>query len=97
MKIYMVQYADYDGEDSVGYFTEHKKAESCCEYLNRARHSEYEQFDWFISEYNLDETDYDSLNKELDEQERIEFETRLEREKQEAIAEIERLKTKYKL
>lgn len=97
MKIYMVQYADYDSEDSVGYFTEYEKAESCCEYLNRVRHSEYEQFDWFVSGYNLDETDYDSLNKELDEQERIEFETRLEREKQAAIAEIERLKTKYKL
>lgn len=97
MKIYMVEMYDYDSNDSVGYFTDYKKAESCCEYLNRAKHSEYEQFDWFIAEYNLDETNYDSFNKELDEQERIEFETRLEREKQQAIEEIARLKEKYKL
>ena len=97
MKIFIVEFYDYDTNDSVGYFTERKKAEACCEYLNRAKHSEYKQFDWFVAEYNLDETDYDSLNKELDEQERIEFETRLEREKQAAIDEINRLKEKYKL
>lgn len=97
MTIYMVEFADYDTNDSVGYFTERKRAESCCEYLNRAKHSEYKQFDWCVFEYNLDETDYDSLNKELDEQERIEFENRLNKEKQDAIAEIERLKAKYNL
>lgn len=97
MTIYMVEYHDYDGGDFVGYFTKHEKAVSCCEYLNRTRHSEYEDFDWYVSEYNLDETDYDSFNKELDEREKIEFETRLEREKQAAIEEIERLKAKYKL
>ena len=95
MKIYMVEFYDYDTNDSVGYFTEREKAESCCEYLNRTKHSEYKQFDWFVAEYNLDETDYESMNKELDKQERIEFETRLEREKQKELAELARLKAKY--
>ena len=93
----MVEYHDYDGNDSVGYFTKHEKAEACCEYLNRTKHSEYKEFDWLVAEYNLNETDYESLNKELDEQERIEFETRLNRDKQAAIEEIERLKAKYNL
>lgn len=96
MKIYLVELHDYDRDDSVGYFTELKKAELCREYLNRVEHSEY-GFDWFVSEYNLDETDYESLNKELDKQERFELENRLEKEKQDAIAEIERLKAKYNL
>lgn len=95
MKIYMAEYHDYDSNDSVGYFTECKKAESCCEYLNRTKHSPYEGFDWYVSEYNLDETDYESLNNKLDEQERLEFENRLEREKQKELAELARLKAKY--
>ena len=97
MKIYIVEYADYDSNDAVGYFTEYKKAKHCCEYLNRARHSEYEWFDWTISEYELDETDYTSLNKEFDERERLRFECELEKEKQEALVEIARLKEKYGL
>lgn len=99
MKIYIVAYEDYDGSDSVGYFLDESKANECCEYLNRTRPSCYNKTGdiWHVGEYNLDETDYASLNKELDEQERIEFETRLEREKQTALAEIVRLKEKYKL
>lgn len=99
MKIYIVAYEDYDGSDSVGYFLDESKANECCEYLNRTRPSNYNKTGdiWHVGEYNLDETDYASLNKELDEQERIEFETRLEREKQTALAEIVRLKEKYKL
>jgi hypothetical protein len=97
MKIYIVAYEDYDGSDSVGYFLDESKANECCKYLDRARPSCYSEsgYTWDVYEYELDETDYASLNKELDEQERIEFETRLEREKQEALAEIERLKAKY--
>lgn len=99
MKIYIVAYEDYDGSDSVGYFLDESKAEECRTYLNRTRPSDYDETGdtWYIAEYDLDDTDYASLNKELDEQERIEFETRLEREKQTAIAEIERLKIKYNL
>ena len=95
MKIYIVEYADYDSNDAVGYFTEYEKAKHCCEYLNRARHSEYEWFDWTISEYELDDTDYESLNKELDEQERLEYEIKLEREKQEVLDAISRLQAEY--
>lgn len=97
MKIYMVEFNDYDTYAVVGYFTEHEKAAACCKYLNRARHSAYERFDWYVTEYNFNETDYETLNKELDEKERLEFENRLEKEKQDAIAEIERLKVKYNL
>lgn len=99
MKIYIVAYEDYDGSDSVGYFLDESKANECREYLNRTRPSSYNHTGdtWDVLEYNLDETDYNSLNKKLDEQERIEFENRLNKEKQDAIAEIERLKAKYGL
>ena len=95
MKVYIVELHDYDRNSSIGYFTDYKKAECCCEYLNRIEHSEYENFDWYIQPYDLDEIDYESLNKELDEQERLEFESRLERERQEELAELARLKAKY--
>ncbi len=97
MKIYIVTYEDYDGSDSVGYFLDEAKADECRKYLNRARPSDYNETGdtWYVTQYDIDETDYASLNKELDEQERIEFETRLERERQAALAEFERLKEKY--
>lgn len=97
MKIYIVEVNDYDGHNAVGYFTEYEKAKSCCGYLNRARHSEYPEFDWYVSEYNLDETDYDALSKELDELEKLKLEEKLVKERQEAIEEIARLKAKYGL
>lgn len=97
MKIYIVEVHDYDTYNAVGYFTEYEKAESCCKYLNRARRSDYQEFDWYVSEYNLDETDYDALNKELDELEKQKLEKKLEKERQEAIEEIARLKAKYGL
>lgn len=97
MKIYIVECDDYDGHDSVGYFTDSKKAESCCKYLNKTRHSEYENFHWHLSEYNLNQTDYESLNKEFDEQENLNLKNKLERMRQEALVEIERLKAIYGL
>lgn len=99
MKVYIVAYEDYDGSDSVGYFLDETKAKECCKYLNRTRPSCYNHTGdtWSVLEYNLDETDYVSLNKELDEQERLEFENRMAREKQEALNEIARLKEKYGL
>lgn len=99
MKIYTVAYEDYDGSDEVGYFLEESKAEECCKYLNRTRPSYYFKDNgvdtWDVCEYELDETDYASLNKALDEQERLNLEMALEMEKQEALAEIARLKAKY--
>lgn len=100
MKIYIVAYEDYDGSGSVGYFLDESKAEECRKYLNRTQPSEYEEYGddtWYVEEYDLDDTDYASLNKELDEQERIESENRLNTEKQKALAEIARLKEKYNL
>ena len=95
MKIYIVELHDYDCDDSVGYFTDPQKANQCCTYLNRVRSSDYENFEWHVVEYDLDEKDYESLNKELDEEERIEFEGRMERIKQEELKELARLKAKY--
>lgn len=99
MTIYIVAYEDYDGSGEVGYFLEESKAKECCKYLNRARPSHYLKDDgvdtWDVFEYELDETDYASLNKALDEQERLNLEMALEMEKQEALAEIARLKAKY--
>ena len=101
MKIYVVEYDDYDSSDSVGYFTDRNKAEECCKYLNRTRPSYYYKESgrdtWEIFEYELDDTDYQSLNKELDEQEKIKAKEELEKEKQQAIAEITRLKEKYNI
>ena len=101
MKVYIVAYEDYDGSDSVGYFLEESNAKECCKYLNRTRPSYYLKDDgvdtWDVCEYELDETDYASLNKMLDEQERFNSEMEFEKEKQEALAEIARLKEKYKL
>lgn len=99
MKIYIVAYEDYDGSDSVGYFLDKSKAEECRTYLNQTRPSEYNNTGdtWYVCEYNLEETDYASLNKEIEEQERIEFETRLDRKKQKELAEFARLKEKYNL
>ena len=101
MKIYVVEYDDYDSSDSVGYFTDRNKAEECCKYLNRTQPSYYYERSgrdtWKIFAYELDETDYQSLNKELDEQEKIKAKEELEKEKQQAIAEITRLKEKYNI
>ena len=99
MTVYIISYEDYDGSDSVGYFLDRSKANECREYLNRVRPSCYNHTGdtWDVYEYDLDETDYASLNKELDEQEILEFENRMAKEKQKAIAEINRLKEKYGL
>lgn len=99
MKIYIVAYEDYDGSDSVGYFLDELKADECCKYLDKTRPSCYSEsgYTWDVYEYELDETDYASLNKAIDEKEKLESEIKLEKEKQEALAEIARLKEKYKL
>lgn len=101
MNIYIVSYEDYDGSDTVGYFLEESKAKECCRYLNRVRPSWYKKYEgldtWYVDVYELDETDYASLNKVLDEQERLEFEMEFEEEKQKALVEIARLKEKYNL
>lgn len=91
MKIYIVGYQCFDDIDIVGYFLEEFKAEECCKYLNRIGRTSC----WDVYEFNLDETDYYSLNKELDEQERLEAEKELEKKRQRELAELARLKAKY--
>ena len=92
--IYMVRLDDYDRHDSVGYFIDRKKADECCKYLNSEDRSEYDN-DWYVEEFTLNTTDYNVLNKEVEERERREFETRLERERQKELKELARLKAKY--
>lgn len=91
MKIYMVEYQYYEDVDVVGYFLEESKAEECCKYLNRTDGTSC----WDVYEFNLDETDYHSLNKELDKQERLKAEKELEKKRQKELAELARLKAKY--
>lgn len=98
MKIYIVELHDYDRNDSVGYFTDRNKAEKCCIYLNMTDPSDYnDHFEWTIAEFDLNEIDYESQIKEIEEQERIEFETRMERIKQEELAKLAELKAKYEM
>lgn len=100
MIVYIVAYEDYDGSGEVGYFTDESKAEECCKYLNRTKPSWYYKDDdldtWRVCEYELDETDYASLNRELDEQDKIKLKEKTEKEKQEVLAEIARLEERYK-
>ena len=96
MKIYMVELHDYDRNEAVGYFTDRRKADACRDYLNSEDPSDYnDTHEWHVVEYDLDETDYDALNKEIEDRERNEFETRMERIKQEELAKLEELKSKY--
>jgi hypothetical protein len=97
MTVYLVSYADYEGNDTVGYFTDKAKAEECCRYMNKRHPSDYEdeEFMWHIFSYTLDPTDYASLNKELAEKERQIFERKQEIERQAELAELARLKAKY--
>ena len=98
MKIYIVELHDYDRSDYVGYFTDPQKANYCCEYLNRTDPSQYnDEYEWIVVEYTHNDIDYESKIEELDEVERIEYETRLERIKQEELAELARLKAKYEM
>jgi hypothetical protein len=95
MKIYIVELHDYDRDSSVGYFTDNTKAEHCCDYLNRTDPSDYDNFEWMVREYDLNETDYETMNKILDEKENLEIQNSLERIKQEELKELARLKAKY--
>ena len=92
MKIYMAGYQFFEDSGAIGYFLEESKAEECCKYLNRTS-----RCNWDVYEFDIDETDYKSLNKELDEQERIKAEKEFKMEQEAALAEIVRLIAKYNL
>lgn len=97
MSIYIVRFGDYDSEFSVGYFTNEEAAEKCMEYYMRTHPSDYEYMcdAYCIEKYELDNTDYDALNKELDEAEKEERRKEEEEFRNKELAELARLKAKY--
>lgn len=97
MKIYIVKFEDYDGSDTVGYFTELEKAELCCEYMNKAHPSHYFENAWDIEWYELDETNYVSLIEEFDAKEKARKENELEALKQKKMDEIKKLNLELEL
>ena len=97
MSIYLVRFRDYDTEFCLGYFTSEEDAENCMEYYMRTRPSSYEYLcdAYSLEKYELDDTDYAALNKELDEAEKA---MQMEEEKElrnKELAELARLKAKY--
>ena len=97
MSIYLVRFHDYDTMFNVGYFTSEEDAEKCMEYYMRTRPSSYEYLcdAYSLEKYELDDTDYAALNKELDEAEKA---MQMEEEKElrnKELAELARLKAKY--
>lgn len=97
MPIYIVHYSDYDSEFDVGYFTSEEDAEKCMEYYMRTRPSSYEYLcdAYSLEKYELDDTDYDALNKELDEADKAMQRKEEEEFRNKELAELARLKAKY--
>ena len=97
MSIYIVRFHDYDTMFNVGYFTNEEDAETCMEYYMRTRPSSYEYLcdAYSLEKYELDDTDYDALNKELDEAEKAEQKKEEEEFRNKELAELARLKAKY--
>lgn len=63
MKIYLCEFDDNLGFAVRGYFTDEEKANECCKYLNKAEPSECRKNAWSVREFELDDTDYATLNK----------------------------------
>lgn len=97
MSIYIVRFHDYDTMFNVGYFTSEKDAETCMEYYMRTMPSSYEYLCdvYSLEKYELDDTDYDALNKELDEAEKAKQRKEEEEFRNKELAELARLKAKY--
>lgn len=97
MSIYIVRLHDYDTMFNVGYFTSEADAEMCVEYYMRSRPSSYEYLcdAYSLEKYELDDTDYDALNKELDEAEKAMQREEEEELRNKELAELARLKAKY--
>lgn len=97
MSIYLVRFRDYDTEFCFGYFTSEEDAEKCMEYYMRTKPSDYEYIcdTYSLEKYELDDTDYDALNKELDEAEKVMQREEEEELRNKELAELARLKAKY--
>nr|DAR55789.1 MAG TPA: hypothetical protein [Caudoviricetes sp.] len=97
MSIYIVRFHDYDTMFNVGYFTSEEDAEKCMEYYMRTRPSDYEYMcdAYSLEKYELDDTDYTALIKELDEAEKAMQKKEEEEFRNKELAELARLKAKY--
>lgn len=70
MSIYIVHFSDYDNDFSIGYFMNKEDAEACAEYYNETEPSVYFDNAYEVEEYDLDDTDYAILLKEIEEKNR---------------------------
>ena len=95
MTIYLVGLIDYDRDELVGYFITYKRAKMCCDWLNITDPSDYEDHEWRIINFNLNETDYEHLLKEHESKEVFDFEQQMEKIKHQELEELARLKAKY--
>ena len=97
MSIYIVRCYDYDTIFGVGYFTNEEDAEKCMEYYMRTKPSDYEYMcdAYSLEKYELDDTDYTALTKELDEAEKTMQKKEEEEFRNKELAELARLKAKY--
>lgn len=80
--IYTVELHDYDSDEVIGYFTDEETAQTCCDYFNLVKPSDYpEHFNWEVKHLRKNNMDYETLlNSEL--KRRVE-------EKQKMIDEVE--------
>ena len=97
MSIYIVRFCDYDDQFCLGYFTNIKDAEKCLEYYSRTRPSDYAHLlnAYSIEDYELNNVDYATLIKELDEAEKAKQKKKEEAIRNKELAELARLKAKY--
>lgn len=62
MIIYTVELHDYDNDEVIGYFTDEEAAQTCCDYHNLVRPSDYnDRFNWEVKHYRKNNTDYETL------------------------------------
>lgn len=95
MVIYIVRYSDYDGEYSVGYFTDAAAAELCCYYEMRTNPSPYCTNPCKVERYEFNDTDYAGLLAELYEKERAKKEAELKKIEEKERKQLAILKAKY--
>ena len=61
MIIYTVELHDYDTNEVIGYFVDEEAAQTCCDYFNLVRPSNYEQFNWEVNHFRKNNMDYATL------------------------------------
>lgn len=98
MKVYVVNYSDYDTYHIMGVFADKSKAEKCKEYeLKKICKRTYgEQVEIVECDYS-DDVDFDAKIAELEEDERQERKAKEDAIKEADLAEFNRIKEKYNL